>query len=173
MNNYYCPPMDCNKVLTRYHNMVKEAQKLYEKSDNIIDKEAISAILHALKALEYAMELNKKADCMVDNANEMLEKSGCASSCNLNNPQCQALYNKAMEQFTIENQALIDTMELLNEALAALKVSVEARNKGQMFLSKYFKCIHQQKPQPPCPPPTCPPPCPPPCHNPYQGNYYK
>lgn len=163
MGNCYCRPVNCGQVLKYYHALVKEAEELFEKSENLVDKQAVGSIINALKTIKYSLDLAAKGIKLEIKASEMLEKSGCDCYCNSKSPQCEALLAEMTEEFKLEETLVIEAMEALEAALLALRHSIEARNRGYVLYEKYLNCVHANKPCPPHPAPPCPPhPVPPP-----------
>lgn len=135
----------CNRILERFHCSIKEANALFEKSDQIIDTQVVEAICTAIKCLEEALELGGKGEEIENNAYRLLDKSGCGDSCNWNSCKCKELSNKAQEQFAIESACLLHVLKLLKEAQKDIEKSSCARSLGYKFRNLYHECVHCKK----------------------------
>lgn len=147
---------NCRRVLAKYHKLLKEAECLFEESEELIDKYAIRSIINALKALGKSIKLHKEAVEIEECAKRLLEESDCDRYCNKDSRRCKEKLEKAEKDFFIEQKLVFKTMELLEEALCNLKRSIEFRNRGKKQYKEYVECIHERKPSPsPCDEDSC------------------
>lgn len=156
MRNNCCNRPNCKLVIEKYHKLLKEAEALFEASEELVDREVISSIICAIKALRKSLELAKKGYTLEAHAERYLEESGCDKLCNKDSKHCECLLEEALKEFALEEKNLIRALELLEQSLYAIKDSIEHRRRGYVAFEKYVKCVHHRKPAPnPCHMPPC------------------
>lgn len=136
------PVNHCDDVINNVHYLFAEAEELYAKSDEVIDKQVLFSIMNSIKALEKAFELGGKGVELEECAIKILDKSGCSNTCNKNSIKCEALAAEAEEKFLIETNYLEHALILLKDALGDVKKSIVARKEGYALNHKYKGCIH-------------------------------
>lgn len=135
----------CCEILEKFHCLINEAEKLYEKSDETIDTKVVKSICTAIKSLEKAFDLGGKGEEKENSAYKMLDKSRCSDACNKDSAKCKELYNKAQEQFALESEYLAHALNLLKDAQKDIQNSIEVRKIGYRFRNQYEECVHCKK----------------------------
>lgn len=143
-NEEKCVPTCC-EILEKFHCLINEAEELYEKSDETIDKKVVKSICTAIKCLGKAFDLGGKGEEKENYAYKMLYKSGCGNACNQNSAKCKELYKKSQEQFALESDYLVHALNLLKNAQKDIENSIDARKCGYKFRNEYEECIHCKK----------------------------
>lgn len=141
-------PNNCRMVIEKYHKILKQAECLFQESEELVEQNAIRSIISAIKAIEKSFKIAEEAVELEVKANCFLEKSGCDTYCNKNSERCECLLQKATEEFICEEKAVLRALELLEAALCALKESFEYRERGYKAYEKYVKCVHPKKSEP-------------------------
>lgn len=144
------PSINCEKVLEEYHSLIKEAEALFAKADELIYKEAFEYIWNALKALENAMELVGKGIEETEKAEIMLDKSGCSSKCNKNSKKCREIRAEADKLYELEIKKIVTAMRLIEKVIFEIKDAEEYGKKAYQMEEEYKKCVHEPKKEKPC-----------------------
>ncbi|MGL5379265.1 hypothetical protein [Clostridium sp.] len=152
-NNSYSKPspnVNCEAVIEEYHKVMKEVDEMFKQSDELIYKEAFEYLWNALKALESSMEIVGKALEEQNNANNLIDKSGCYSKCNKNSRRCRELKKESEKIYELEVKKIMSAMRLIEKAIFEIKDAEVYSKKSYMIDDEYKKCVHESKHEKPC-----------------------
>lgn len=146
-----CPPtpvVDCKEILARYHELIKQAQELYNQSDKILTDDLLKAVCYAVNAINQIFALDAQADAIVAKADALLVDSGCNTGCNMNS--CKGLLVTANEYYAIERRNLNAALELLRGASQKVNNAICYEEQGDKYIDQYIACVHGKTPSNNC-----------------------
>lgn len=136
-----CNRKDLIKIIKKYNFLIRLSEKLFEKSEELLDKIAKRQIIMALKTLRNAIRVYNQARESKDVAEKTLRKDICGNLCSRSNDNCKDLRDSANEQFDISGEYIDRAMCSLKNALNMINKSIEAKEKGCILEARYEKCV--------------------------------
>lgn len=134
------PPVDCDTILKRFHDLVSKSICLNNESEKILI-EVFEQLSIALASLENALELSEKSSTLFSDALILLMRSGC-SGCNIDDPCCQKLLNQTTQYSQCGDKFAKEAYGLLEETLNRLETSIAYEKQSDALRDKAIKCIH-------------------------------
>lgn len=136
-----CNKKDLMKVVQKYTFLTRLSEKLFEKSEELLEKTAKRQIIMAFKTLCNASKIYNQARECKEVAEKILREDICGNLCSRSNDNCQELKDSASEQFDLSEEYIDRAMCSLKNALNMIDKSIEAKEKGCILEARYEECI--------------------------------
>lgn len=131
-------------VIEKYHQLLKDADRLFHESEGLVDRNTLLAIKYAIKSLEKSIELYRRGTSIYYKANLFLDVSRYNECCNRNCYKCKKILEDSLDEYDKEERDILRTINILNYALKSLKDSIDHRKKGCKLYQRYKRCVHNK-----------------------------
>ena len=137
---------NCNKknlirTVQKYNLLIRLSERLFDKSEELLNKTARKEIIEAIKTLCNASRTYDQARACKRVAEKSLREDICGNVCNTNSNRCKELKDSANEQFDLSEEYIERAVCSLKNALNMIDKSIEAKEKGCILELRYEECI--------------------------------
>ena len=141
-NDFVCRrPVDCTDALEAFHKALKTAEGMFDNASKA-QVVALASLKDTLRQLMKALDNEKKAADMIENAMEELRETGCDSTCRMNSNECERLLDKALGIDELQVKALVAAIKELNDSIHKLEEAIELADEADVAYEAYSKCVH-------------------------------